>query len=118
MTYPSPTMQTSAGFLTCTYADPASGANLVMVISSVPGTTASTLQAVAQSQAQAQHVTASSVAGLGEAAFMVTLDDAATNSLHVATTIVMALEGSVIYDVTAEATPDQVKAVVQLLIGQ
>jgi hypothetical protein len=118
MTYPSPTMQTSAGFLSCNYSDPTTSADLVIVVSSVPGSTASTLQAVAQSQAQAQHVTASSVSGLGDAAFIITLDDAGTNALHVATTIVMALKGSIIYDVTAEATPDQVKAVVQLLLGQ
>jgi MinD superfamily P-loop ATPase len=117
MTYPAPTKQASSGSLLCTYADPTSGANLVMVITSAPGTTPSVLQAVAQSQATAQHVTASSVSGLGDAAYSMTLDDAATNSLHVATSIVLAVKGSVSYDVTAEASLTQVEAVVRLLLG-
>ena len=117
MTYPAPSQQASSGSLFCTYADPTSGANLVMVITAAPGTTASVLQAVAQSQATAQHVTASSVSGLGDAAYSMTLDDATTNSLHVATSIVVALKGSVTYDVTAEATLPQVEAVVRLLLG-
>lgn len=118
MTYPAPTQQATTGSLYCTYADPTTGANLVMVVSLAPGTTASVLEQVAQSQAAAQHVSSASVPGLGDAAFSMTLDDAATNSLHVATSIVEAVKGSVLYDVTAEATLDQVEAVVRLLIGQ
>ncbi len=117
MTYPAPSQQASSGSLFCTYADPTSGANLVMVVTTAPGTTPSVLQAVAQSQATAQHVTASSVAGLGDAAYSITLDDATTNSLHVDTSIVLAVKGSVTYDVTAEATLPEVEAVVRLLLG-
>jgi hypothetical protein len=118
MTYPAPTQQATSGSLYCTYADPTTGANLVIVVSLAPGTTASVLEQVAQSQATAQHVSAASVAGLGDAAFSMTLDDAATNSPHVATSIVEAVKGSVLYDVTAEATLSEVEAVVRLLIGQ
>lgn len=116
-TYPAPAQQATTGSLYCTYADPTTGANLVLVVSLAPGTTASVLEQVAQSQAAAQHVSAASVPGLGDAAFSMTLDDAATNSTHVATSIVEAVKGSVLYDVTAEATLNQVEAVVQLLIG-
>lgn len=118
MTYPTPAMQTSAGFLTCTYADSTTGANLVMVISSVPGSTASTLQAVAQSQATAQKVTSSAVSGIGDAAYSMTLADAATNINHVATTIIEILKGSVLYDITAPATLNQLEAVVRLVLPQ
>jgi hypothetical protein len=118
MTYPAPTQQAASGSLYCTYADPTSGADLVIVASVAPGTTAAVLQQVAQSQAAAQHVSSAAVPGLGDAAFSMTLDDAATNSLHVATSIIEAVKGSVLYDVTAEATLDQVEAVVRLLIGQ
>ena len=116
-TYPAPSVQSSAGFLTCTYADPTTGANMVIVATSEPGVAASTIQSVTQSQAAAQHVTASPVAGLGNAAFTFTLPDAATNSLHVATTILEVLQGSIAYDITAEATLDHVETVARLLLG-
>lgn len=116
--YPNPTAQSSAGYLTCTYEDSATGANLVIVGTSEAGVTAATVQAVVQSEAAAQHVTASSVSGLGSAAFTFTLNDAATNALHVDTTVVEFIQGSNILDITAEATPAQVEAVGQLLLGQ
>jgi hypothetical protein len=116
--YPDPTVQSSAGYLTCTYEDPTTGANLVIVGTTDAGATAATIQAVVQSQAGAQHVTASSVSGIGSAAYTFTLNDAATNSTHVATTIVEFIEGSNILDITAQATLNQVEAVAHLLIGQ
>lgn len=117
MAYPAPSQQATAGSLYCTYADATSGANLVLVVSAAPGTTSSILQIAVQSQASAQHVTSSSVSGLGDAAYSITLNDAATNSLHVATSIVEVLKGSVLYDVTAEATLPDVEAVARLLLG-
>jgi hypothetical protein len=116
--YPDPTVQSSAGFLTCTYEDSSTGANLVIVGTSEAGVTAATVQAVVQSQAAAQHVTASSVSGLGSAAFTFTLNDAANNVLHVDTTVVEFIQGSNILDITAEATLAQVEAVGHLLLGQ
>src|ERR1700689_4920227 len=47
-TYPNPEAQSSANFLTCTYSDTTSGANLVIVATTEPGVTASTVQAVVQ----------------------------------------------------------------------
>ncbi len=117
-TYPDPTVQSSSGFLTCTYEDPTSGANLVIVGTTEAGVSASTIQQVVASQAAAQHATASSVSGLGSAAFSFTLNDAATNSKHVDTTVVEFIQGSNILDITAEASLSQVEAVGHLLIGQ
>jgi hypothetical protein len=111
-------VQSSAGFLTCTYEDSTTGANLVIVGTSEAGVTAATIQAVVQSQAAAQHVTSSSVSGLGSAAFTFTLNDAATNALHVDTTVVEFIQGSNILDITAEASLSQVEAVGHLLLGQ
>ncbi len=117
-TYPNPEAQSSANFLTCTYSDTTSGANLVIVATTEPGVTASTVQAVVQSQAAAQHVTSSPVSGLGDAAFTMTLNDAATNALHVGTTIVEFIQGSNVIDITAEASLADVEAVGHLLLGQ
>jgi hypothetical protein len=89
----------------------------VIVATSEPGVTASTIQTVVQSQAAAQQVTATSVSGLGDAAYTMTLNDAATNVVHVATTIVEFIQGSTLFDITAEATLAQVEAVGHLLLG-
>src|ERR1700685_4415143 len=45
-TYPNPEAQSSANFLTCTYSDTTSGANLVIAATTEPGGNASTVQAV------------------------------------------------------------------------
>jgi hypothetical protein len=116
--YPTPTVQSDAGFLTCTYSDATDGANLVITATTEVGVTASTIQAVAQSQAAAQGVTASSVSGLGDAAFSFTLNDSATNFDHIDTTSVEFIQGSSVIDITAEATLAQIEAVGHLLIGQ
>lgn len=116
--YPNPTVQSDAGFLTCTYSDPTDGANLVISATTEVGVSASTIQAVAQSQAAAQGVTASSVSGLGDAAFSFTLNDSATNFDHIDTTSVEFIQGSNVIDITAEATLAQIEAAGHLLIGQ
>jgi hypothetical protein len=116
-TYPNPTVESSAGFLTCNYSDPTTGANLVITATTEAGVTAATIQAVANSQAAAQGVTATSVSGLGDAAFAFTLNDASTNSTHVATTSIEFIQGSNVLDITAEATLAQIEAAGHLLIG-
>jgi hypothetical protein len=116
--YPDPTVQSDTGFLTCTYSDSTDGANLVITATTEVGVTASTIQAVAQSQAAAQGVTASSVSGLGDAAFSFTLNDSATNFDHIDTTSVEFIQGSNVIDITAEATLAQIEAAGHLLIGQ
>lgn len=118
MTYPNPTVQSASGTLACTYEDATTGANLVIVGTTEAGVTASIIQQVVASQAAAQHVTSSSVSGLGDAAYTLTLNDAATNVLHVNTTIVEFIQGSNILDITAEASLTQVEAIAHLLIGQ
>jgi hypothetical protein len=90
----------------------------VIVGTTEAGVTASIIQQVVASQAAAQHVTSSSVSGLGDAAYTLTLNDAATNVLHVNTTIVEFIQGSNILDITAEASLTQVEAIAHLLIGQ
>jgi hypothetical protein len=108
--YPNPTVQSDAGFLTCTYSDPTTGANLVISATTEVGVTASTIQAVAKSQATAQGVSATSVSGLGDAAFAFTLNDVATTSIEF-------IQGSNVIDITAEATLSQIEAAGHLLIG-
>lgn len=93
------------------YADPTAGANLVSLLTPAPGTSASTLESVAESQATDQDSTAAPVSGFGDAAYIFTSADASTNSSGVATTVMMVQDGSKLIDITAEATGAQVQAV-------
>jgi len=114
--YPAPRASNSAGTVVCNYADPTTGANLVLLFQSNSGTSASTLKIVADSQASAQKTTATAVSGFGSAAYVFTLDDASTNASGVATTNMFILDGSTLIDITAEATVAQVKAVARYVL--
>jgi len=115
--YPAPKASSGSGTVLCSYADPATGANLVIAIQSVSGASASTLKTVANSQANAQKTTATFVSGFGSAAYIFTLNDASTNSSGVATTNLFILDGSKLIDITAQATVAQVKAVARYVLA-
>ena len=115
--YPEPRVSGFAGTVMCSYSDPATGANLVMMFSPASGTSASTLKIVADSQANAQHVTAVPVSGVGTAAYTFTLADVGTNSSGVATTILMILDGSTLINITAQATVAQVQAIARYVLA-
>jgi hypothetical protein len=115
-TYPAPKSSTGAGLVSCNYSNPNTSANAVLGFSKATGITTAVLKLTAQSQARAQHVTASPVAGLGDAAYMFTLPDASANPSGVATTVLLIKSGSTLVDITAEASPAQVKALGHILV--
>ena len=116
-TYPAPQVETASGTTICNYNDANSGANLVLEFAPSGGTSAGVLKSVASSQASAQHVTASPVSGLGNAAYIFTLNDASTNSSGVATVSLEILDGSKLIDITAEATVAQTEAVAHYVLS-
>jgi hypothetical protein len=103
----------------CNYNNPTTGANVVMDYTSVSGAaaTAGALKIAADSQASAQKAKASAVSGLGNAAYITTLNDGSTNSDGVATTILEILDGSKFIDITAENTVAQVEALARYLLA-
>jgi hypothetical protein len=115
-TYPAPQSSTGAGMVSCSYNNPNTSANAVLGFSKATGITAAVLKSTAQSQAQAQHVAARPVAGLGDAAYIFTLTDASTNSSGVATTVLLIKSGSTLVDITAEASPAQAEALGHVLV--
>ena len=115
--YPAPKVSSSSEMVNCSYADPATGANLVIVFAPASGTTASTLKMVADTQAKAQRTTAAAVPGVGDAAYIFTLADASTNSSGVATTMMMILDHSKLIDITAQATAPQVQALAHYILA-
>jgi hypothetical protein len=115
--YPAPRVSSDSGTVLCNYSDAKTGANLVIMFSPASGSTASTLKTVADIQANAQHTTAAPVPGLGSAAFMFTLADARTTASHVATTMLMILDGSNLINITAQATAAQVQAIARYILA-
>jgi hypothetical protein len=75
------------------------------------------LKTVAKSQAHGQNTAASSVSGLGDAAYISTRDNARTNASGVATTNLMILDGSTLIDLTGELTVPQVEAVAHYVLA-
>ena len=117
-TFPAPQQSSSTGYLLCNYNDPTSGATLVIEVESAPGTSDSALQIAASAGASAFNVTATSVSGLGDAAYIFTGDDASTNASGVATTGLEVLDGSELVDVTAGLTPAAVESVASYVLAQ
>ena len=116
-TYPAPQSSGGGGLVSCNYSDPNTSANLVLGFSKATGITAAVLKTTAQSQASAQGVTPSSVAGLGDAAYLFTMHDANTNASGVATTVLLIQVGSTLVDITAEASPSGVEALGHVLVS-
>jgi hypothetical protein len=115
--YPAPKVSSNSGTVLCNYSDSKTGANLVLMFSPASGTSASTLKTVADMQAKSQNTTAASVSGFGAAAYIFTLADARTNASHVATTMLMILDGSQLINITAQATVAQVQAVARYVLA-
>jgi hypothetical protein len=116
--YPAAKASSNSGTVLCNYSDSKTGANLVLMFSpAASGTSASTLKMVMDMQAKAQNTTAAPVSGLGAAAYMFTLADARTNASHVATTMLMILDGSQLINITAQATFAQVQAVARYVLA-
>jgi hypothetical protein len=115
--YPAPKVSGDSGTVLCNYSDSKTGANLVLMFSPASGTSASTLKMVVDMQAKAQNTTAAPVSGFGTAAYIFTLADARTNANHVATTMLMVLDGSQLINITAQATVAQVQAVARYVLA-
>ena len=116
--FPAPQQSSATGPLLCSYNDTTSGANLVIEVASAPGTTASALKVSANGAASAYNVTASSVSGFGDAAYVFTADDASTNASGVATSAIAIVDGSELIDITAELTLAEVEAVATYVLAQ
>jgi hypothetical protein len=114
--YPAPQSSSASGELSCNDNDPNTSANAVLGFSKAPGLTLAVLKSTADGQASAQSVTASPVSGLGDGAYLFTLNDASTNSSGVATTTLLIKSGATLVDITAEATPAQVQALGHALV--
>jgi hypothetical protein len=75
------------------------------------------LKTVAKSQAHGENAAASSVSGLGDAAYIFTRDNGRTNASGVATTSLMILDGSKLIDLIGELTVPQVEAVAHYVLA-
>lgn len=117
-TFPVPQQAISTGHLLCSYNDTTSGAMLVIGVTPAPGTTDSALKIAVDTLASADNVTASSVSGLGSAAYAFTADDASANPNGVATSVIEIVDGSALIDITAAFTPAVVQAVAKYVLGQ
>ena len=116
---PAPNESKASGTVLCNYNNATTGANVVIEFASVSGAsaTASALKIAADSQATAESTKASAVSGLGNAAYILTLKDAGSNSDGVATTILEVLVGSKLIDITAENSVAQVEAIARYLLA-
>lgn len=117
-TFPAPTVSSSSGTVVCNFNDTTSGANVAIDFTSAPGTTAGAMQTAFESQAKAQNVTATAVPGVGDAAFIFTLDDASTNASGVATSTMEILAGSELIALSGEVTAAQMEALARYLVAQ
>lgn len=116
---PAPVQNGDAGSLVCNYSDSGASADVVIALSALPAgsASASVLKTVADTQAQAQGVTATAVSGLGDAAYMFTMKDAAANPSGVATTVLIVFVGTEDVDITAQTPADKVEALAHAIIG-
>lgn len=116
-TYPKPQAQTADGETSCIYSDPNTGANLNIGISSSHGITSAVLQSTLASQAGATGGSAKPISGIGTAAYLLTENDASTNSDGIATNIVGAITSTEFVIVVGEMSPASAEAVTRLVIG-
>jgi hypothetical protein len=117
-TFPAPKVSKSTGSILCNYNVTSSGVNVVIEITASQGITASDLQSAFDSQAKAQKATAVAVPGLGDAAYMFTIDDASTNVDGIATTNIELLDGSEIIDLDGDVAATHMQAVAHYLVAQ
>jgi hypothetical protein len=116
-TYPKPQVETADGETSCIYSDPSTGANLNIGISSSHGITSTVLQSTLASQAGSTGGATKPISGIGTAAYLLTENDASTNSDGVATNIVGAITSTEFVIVVGEMSPAGAEAVTRLVIG-
>jgi len=113
--YPTPVSHSGAGLLECVYAN--DSVNLVMSFAPSASVTATVLKQVVDAQAHAQGVSDSPVSGIGTAAYIFTMNDAATNSTHVATTTIGLIAPNRYVVIVAQLSVPQIEAVARLTIS-
>jgi hypothetical protein len=116
--YPAPAKEVADGDTSCDYSDASTGANLSVIIAPASGITAAGLQEAIASQAQALGGKAKQVSGIGTTAYILTGNDASTNSDGIATTMVGALSSKYYIIVGGELSPTADEAVARLVLGQ
>jgi hypothetical protein len=116
--YPAPAKEVADGDTSCDYSDASTGANLSVIIAPASGITAAGLEEAIASQAQALGGKAKQVSGIGTTAYILTGDDASTNSDGIATTMVGALSSKYYIIVGGELSPTADEAVARLVLAQ
>jgi hypothetical protein len=113
--YPAPASNNSgAGLVVCTYEN--DSVNLVLSFAPPTGVTATVLKQVVDAQAQAQGVTDSAVGGIGTSAYIFTLNDAATNTSHVATSTLGFVAPNRYVVIVGQLSVPQIEAVARLTV--
>jgi len=117
-TYPAPKAESGGGETSCSYSDPSTGANLTIGISAATGMSASLVQTTLDDQATSTGGKAQPVSGIGTAAYLLTENDANTNSSGVATSLVGAITSTRFVIVVGELSPAGVEAVTRLVLSE
>lgn len=116
-TYPAPQSEFADGELTCNYASVADNTNLNYGVVPSKGITPSVLRTVLADQNGGSTAGIKSLPGYGTAAYILTLNDASTNSLGIATTIIIAETSSIYVTLVGEVSPAHAEAVMQLVLA-
>jgi hypothetical protein len=116
--YPAPATEVDDGDTSCDYSDASTGANLSVIIAPASGITVVGLQEAMAAQAKALGGTAKQLSGIGTTAYILTGDDANTNSDGIATTMVGALSSKYYIVVGGELSPTADEAVARLVLAQ
>ena len=107
---------TDSGTTICSYNSVSTGQSVSITITQANGVTASTLQQVVNSMAQAQQATASPLSGYGQAAFAFTQKDATSNADGIPSTVIGVLAGSQYLVIDAPLPIAKIEAVITLLM--
>ncbi len=91
--------------------------DLVLSFAPAASVTAAVLKEVVDAQAHAQGVTDSTVSGIGTSAYIFTMNDAATNSSHVATTTLGLIAPNRYVVIVGQLSVPQIEAVARLTIA-
>ncbi|HEY6789180.1 MAG TPA: hypothetical protein VI365_17895 [Trebonia sp.] len=116
-TYPAPKSQFADGLLSCNYASLADNTNLNFGVTSSKGVTPSVLRTVLADQNGGSVAGIKPLPGYGTAAYILTLNDATTNSLGIATTIIIAENSSIYVTLAGEVSPAHAEAVTRLVLA-
>jgi hypothetical protein len=91
--------------------------NLVLSFAPPAAVTATVLKEVIDAQAHAQGVSDSAISGVGTSAYIFTLNDAATNTSHVATTTLGLVAPDRYVVIVGQLSVPQIEAVARLTIA-